>query len=246
MKKEINSKSKRKWVAGGLAAFASIALLTTGFATWVVGTTKTEDNKEIGVTVDTAKNVNVEFIAELQSGESIRLAETSNSSSPSTDFVKADEEPSGDLKITFTTLKISFGAQSDFAVTGKKLKFSITNNIEVSAPSADVFGRKGTELTYIEAPEAIDLNETNGKSTTDANGVITYTFKTVSFDFRWGTFFGTEGQSPLEFYNSKFNADPNPVAKTSANAQKVVDELNGMRDAYAAKNKIELHLEIAA
>ena len=244
MKKEINSKSKRKWVAGGLAAFASIALLTTGFATWVVGKETTSDDKQIGVTVDTAKNVNVEFVAELQSGESIRLAETSNSAS-STDFVKADENPSGDLKITFTTLKISYGAESGFNVTGKKLKFSITDHLKVSAPSADVFGREGTELTYIEAPAAIDLDETNGESAS-ANGVTTYTFTTLTFNFKWGTFFGTEGQSPLEFYNSKFNADPNPVAKTSANAQKVVDELNGMRDAYAAKNKIELHLEIAA
>lgn len=243
MKKEINSKSKRKWVAGGLAAFASIALLTTGFATWVVGTQTTTDDKEIGVTVDTAKNVNVEFIAELASDESIKLAETSNSGS-STDFVKADENPSGDLTITFTTLKISFGAQSGFDVTGKKLKFSITDNIEVSAPSADVFGREGTKLTYIEAPAAIDLNDTNGAKATD-NGVTTYTFRTVSFDFSWGTFFG--GKSPLEFYNSKFNADSNPVAKTSANAQKVVDELKTMHDAYnTPKDKVKLHLEIAA
>ena len=243
MKKEINSKSKRKWVAGGLAAFASIALLTTGFATWVVGTTTIEDNKEIGVTVDTAKNVNVEFIAELQSGESIKLAETSNSAS-STDFVKADENPSGDLKITFTTLKISFGAEADFDVTGKKLKFSITDNIKVSAPSADVFGRLGTDLAYIEAPEAVDL-DSNGTTAT-VNGVTTYTFTTVSFDFKWGTFFGTEGKSPLEFYNSKFNAESSSVAKTSANAQKVVDELKAMHNAYATKNKIKLHLEIAA
>ena len=242
MKKEINSKSKRKWVAGGLAAFASIALLTTGFATWVVGTQQTTADKEIGVTVDTAKNVNVEFIAELASDESIKLAETKNSGS-STDFVKADENPSGDLTITFSTLTISFGAESNFTISNKKLKFSINENITVPAPSADVFGRKGSDLTYIEAPAAIDLDETNGKSAT-ANGVTTYTFSTVSFDFKWGTFFG--GKSPLEFYNSKFNAESNAVAKTSANAQKVVDELKAMHEAYATKNTIKLHLDIAA
>ena len=242
MKKEINSKSKRKWVAGGLAAFASIALLTTGFATWVVGTRQTEADAEIGVTVDTAKNMNVEFIAELQSGESIRLAETSNSSSDSTDFVKADENPSGDLKITFTTLTISFGTESGFTVSGKKLKFSITDNIKLSVPEGDVFGRTGTDLTYIEAPDAIDLNESNGASATN-NGVTTYTFSKLTFDFKWGTFFGTEGKSPLEFYNSKFNA--NSSLKTSANAQKVVDELNGMSRAYESpKDKIKLHLVI--
>ena len=61
MKKEINSKSKRKWVAGGLAAFASIALLTTGFATWVVGTQEKEENVQVGVTVDTAQNQTLTF-----------------------------------------------------------------------------------------------------------------------------------------------------------------------------------------
>ena len=61
MRKEINSKSKRKWVAGGLAAFASVALLTTGFATWVVINNNVTDSKDIGVTVDTASNESVDF-----------------------------------------------------------------------------------------------------------------------------------------------------------------------------------------
>ena len=42
MKKEINSKSRRRWIMGGLAAFASVALLTTGFAVWVVGGNETQ------------------------------------------------------------------------------------------------------------------------------------------------------------------------------------------------------------
>ena len=61
MKKEINSKSKRKWVAGGLAVFASIALLTTGFATWVVGRQETNKDAQVNVTVDTAENKTLTF-----------------------------------------------------------------------------------------------------------------------------------------------------------------------------------------
>ena len=53
MKKEINSKSRRKWIMGGLAAFASVALLTTGFAVWVVGSQKMSDKGDVSVTVDT-------------------------------------------------------------------------------------------------------------------------------------------------------------------------------------------------
>lgn len=69
MKKEINSKSRRKWIMGGLAAFASVALLTTGFAVWVVGVTKDKVNGDIGVTVDTAKNESVLFTVELDSND---------------------------------------------------------------------------------------------------------------------------------------------------------------------------------
>ena len=70
MKKEINSKSRRKWIRGGLAAFASVALLTTGFAVWVVGVQKNKVNGDIGVTVDTAQNESVVFKFNLDSADS--------------------------------------------------------------------------------------------------------------------------------------------------------------------------------
>ena len=63
MKKEINSKSRRKWIRGGLAGFASVALLTTGFAVWVVGVQKDKANGDVKVNVDTAQNANITFTA---------------------------------------------------------------------------------------------------------------------------------------------------------------------------------------
>ena len=57
MRKELNSKSKRKWIAGGIAAFASVALLTTGLATYIVGVSNTSVSLDgVKVNVDTAKN----------------------------------------------------------------------------------------------------------------------------------------------------------------------------------------------
>ena len=242
MKKEINSKSKRKWVAGGLAAFASIALLTTGFATWVVGNTSLEGNGMVTVGVDTAVNKNIEFTATIDDAK-IKLGE--KKSVTGDEFVKTENPVDGDLEISFSELKIVYGRDSKFDPKTKKLKFSIEGNKTVDVPEVDTFGRSGT-LSYIEAPIEVSLSESSvGSADTPATGSYTYTFNNKTFSFRWGTFFGTEGKSPLEFYNSKFNADSS--LKTSGNAQKVVDELNAMKTAFAEPNStIKLKLEIVA
>ena len=65
MKKEINSKSRRKWIMGGLAAFASVALLTTGFAVWVVGVNQAQNGTDVKLKVDTAQNSSIFFSATL-------------------------------------------------------------------------------------------------------------------------------------------------------------------------------------
>lgn len=241
MKKEINSKSKRKWVAGGLAAFASIALLTTGFATWVVGNTSLKGEGTVTVDVDTAVNKNIEFTATLSDAE-IKLGETTPVTGDSK-FVKTEEAVDGDLTISFSKLKIVYGRDSGFDPTTKKLKFSIEANKTVNAPAEDPFGRSESGLTYIEAPTEVSLSEASvGSDERPGTGSYTYTFNTLSFSFRWGTFFGST--SPLEFYNSKFDA--NSSLKTSGNAQKVVDELNAMKTAFAEPNNtIKLKLEIA-
>ena len=244
MKKEINSKSKRKWVAGGLAAFASIALLTTGFATWVVGNTSLKGEGMVTVDVDTAVNKNIEFTATIDDAQ-IKLGETSSETGDNK-FVKTDGPVDGDLKISFSALKIVYGRDSGFNPANQKLKFSIDANKTVNAPAEDPFGRTESGLTYIEAPTEVSLSEASvGSDERPGTGSYTYTFAKLSFSFRWGTFFGTEGKSPLEFYNSKFDAESNAVAKTSENAQKVVDELNAMHDAFKSPNNtIKLKLEI--
>lgn len=242
MKKEINSKSKRKWVAGGLAAFASIALLTTGFATWVVGNTSLKDDETVTVDVDTAVNKNIEFTATIYDAQ-IKLGE--KSSVTGDEFVKTEDPVDGDLEISFSELKIVYGRDSGFDPKTKKLKFSIESNKTVNPSEGDPFGRSGTDLTYIEAPTVVSLNGASvGSDERPTTGSYTYTFIQKKFLFRWGTFFGTEGKSPLEFYNSKFDA--NPSLKTSGNAQKVVDELTAMQNAFKSPNNntIKLKLEI--
>ncbi|MDD6845960.1 MAG: hypothetical protein PUE07_00315, partial [bacterium] len=171
----------------------------------------------------------------------IKLGETS--SVTGNEFVKTEDPVDGDLEISFSELKIVYGRDSGFDPKTKKLKFSIESNKTVDVPEVDTFGRSG-KLSYIEAPIEVSLNEASvGSANTPTTGSFTYTFTKKNFSFRWGTFFGTEGKSPLEFYNSKFDA--NDSLKTSENAQKVVDELTAMKTAFASPNNtIKLKLEI--
>lgn len=106
MKKEINSKSRRKWIMGGLAAFASVALLTTGFAIYVVGVTKDKVNGDIGVTVDTAKNESVLFTVKLDpSDNDIVLGEPAKIESG---FVR-NSDVKEDFSVKFSEFEISVG-----------------------------------------------------------------------------------------------------------------------------------------
>lgn len=232
MKKEINSKSKRKWVAGGLAAFASIALLTTGFATWVVGTQETNKNVEVGVTVDTAENQTLTFDFSLSKSDSaIVLAEASPVDAG---FVKASgsevvEKP---LVVTIDKFVIKYGNES--AVKPTKVTFSIDSSWNTVTDAGNKIGdkRTGSSWTYLTAP-TLELPAATG-----AGSVKTITVTTgTELAFSWGTFFG-EGTSPCEFYNEKFKEASD---QTTENAQLIVDELAAMKKAFEDNgNKLTL------
>ncbi|MDY6063780.1 MAG: hypothetical protein SPI51_02080, partial [Candidatus Enterosoma sp.] len=147
MKKEINSKSKRKWVAGGLAAFASIALLTTGFATWVVGKQEEDKVVQVGVTVDTAQNKTLTFDFSLSESDSaIVLAEAETVSDG---FVKASgsEVVAKPLVVTIDKFVIKYGNES--ALKPTKVTFSIESAWNTVSESKIGDKRTGGPWTYL-------------------------------------------------------------------------------------------------
>lgn len=82
MRKELKSKSRRKWLIGGSLAFASVALLTTGFATWVIGTQKTSGDDKVHIGVDTVEDKSVELTFNLDENDNgIVVAEDAEKSS---------------------------------------------------------------------------------------------------------------------------------------------------------------------
>ena len=131
MKKEINSKSRRKWIRGGLAAFASVALLTTGFAVWVVGTSKTGDDKDVQVKVDTAQNNSISFNLKLLQ-DTIKLEEsitTATANASGKPLVNVSENKGAGAAFVATPMTLSasstikYGAAYNFQF--KKIHFSI-------------------------------------------------------------------------------------------------------------------------
>lgn len=253
MKKEINSKSRRKWIMGGLAAFASVALLTTGFAVWVVGVSNKDASEDLKVNVDTAANKSISFEMKITGDKKIKLAESKTTASANADSKKivhiddaATEGAYLEYPLTVSiSYTISFGKAyvKDFS----KIHFEIVNNPEAkagvtycsSAVNADniKLGHDATNtatfkrdseanLTYIDAPIDIDLSSVTFD--TDGRNNFTYT-GTKEITFKWGSFFGTEAASPATFYNAKVGTTDS-LTKTTKDvlAAEITEELDAM------------------
>lgn len=236
---------------GGLAAFASVALLTTGFAVWVVGVSNQAASDDLKVNVDTAANKSISFEMEITGGKTIKLAEsktTAGSNADSNKIVHIDDASTENYLDAPLTVNISYtisygnAYKQDFS----KIHFEIINNPEdkgggtycssiVDAKNIKLghdetntakFKRGSEEnLTYIDAPVDIDLSKV--EFTTDSHNNYTYT-GTSAITFKWGSFFD-KSASPATFYNAKVGATDS-LAKTTKDvlAAEITEELDAM------------------
>ena len=246
MKKSIKKSSRRKWVVGGVAFFGSIALLTTGFATWVVGVQQKQAEGDINVTVNTTTNESIRLEAELSGGDAaIMLAETVAKTDGK--IINEKEPVNNALDITFSTLKITMGQKATkpnglkmtIDTSANKNQQIIANTYEFSDHSEE------SGLTYIAAPESIVLDKTaqTGTVTETTEGQnIVWEIKNKTFTFKWGTYF--DNVSPCNYYNSFFS-DSDDSEPTQADVDAVAEEMTAMHDAFAAPNNtITLTLEL--
>ena len=239
MKKEINSKSKRKWVAGGLAAFASIALLTTGFATWIVGVNVTNKENGVNVNVDTAKNQSVVLKAELsETDKTLNLVEPTKTDNK---FFNVANGADTDLQITFSELSVVYGNDLETTAQPKAVKFSIvkTDEAEPNKVKDDKIGARstGSEWTYVDLVTS-QIALTDSVFTLDGSkpGVTTYKAQAgYVLKFKWGSFF--DNKAPSEFYEKLYTTkalgtpvdkDWDTDDKVAAKAQLAVEELSAM------------------
>ena len=257
MKKQINLTTRRKWVVTGIMAFAGVALLTTGFATYIVGVNNNTDDAAATINVDTVKNTSVDLSVSL-TDNLIELKENVELTENDSNLVKT--EGAIDEAALQVTADITLKYGSEFFNKGTQnltLQFSLKyddsdyvgNISNLTQDEDNILGSsrvtKKTAMSstgleandsweYLVAPAEIDL--TNQDSTTD--GALTViTLQNKVLDFNWGSFFN--GMSPANYYNSMTYEN-----KTDA-ANKITQELKALHTALDGK-KLTLTAEVVA
>lgn len=244
MRKELKSKSRRKWLIGGSLAFASVALLTTGFATWVIGTQQTSGDGQLNIGVDTAEDNSVELTFSLdKTDDKIFVAEDARTSNPNLTIERneADHEPDWNIKIE--KLNIVVGETFYNSIKGKDLKIvfelqkdktedknSATNS--VTDDKVGVRGETGSPWSYIDIDVKSREFDVNLPDSYPAGGKIydindTPNNPDKTFSFTWGSYFGDK--DPSDFYKEN---EKNKGSQTLREYyQKALQELQAMNKA---------------
>lgn len=242
MRKELKSKSRRKWLLGGSLAFASVALLTTGFATWVIGTQKTSGDGQLNIGVDTAEDNSVELTFSLDTDNTIFVAEDAGSSNPYLTIKREEKEtvtkPDWDIKIK--NLNVVVGETFYNSIKDKqglKIAFELQKNVAAAEDKNSVAEDKVGVRTGSSSWNYITLKthefKVNLPVSYPADGKI-YDINDTShssdekiFSFTWGSYFN--GDAPSKFYQD------NEINKGSQSLreyyQKALQELQAMNTA---------------
>lgn len=256
-KKEVKNKNKNKWIIGGVIAFASVALIGSGFATWVIGVTTATNKGNITLDVDNASRMDVALVSTLKDDDkTISLKE------PNTTDPLARVKVTGNEGITATDLSVSFSALT--VTYGQDIKFQLTIDLDDTSKALLQTRNSATQgnfkegeegyYTYIDFnPITIDLTKASTvteedptpdvtkTSSTDSSGTITYKWDATSYAnsmmyFTWGTLFNHK--QPSTYYNEWLalytdSTDENGSSTSvsndnSTNQQAIYDELNTM------------------
>ena len=241
MRKELKSKSRRKWLLGGSLAFASVALLTTGFATWVIGVCKTTEDGHLNIDADTAKDNSVELTFNLDDTDSkIFVAEDAGNSNPNLTIERgeADTDTKPDWNIKIKDLNIVVGETFYDSIKDKqdlKIVFELQKDVEndINSVKEDKVGVRGepteTPWNYIKLAKS-EFNVTL-PGTYPADGKIYDIGDTdKTFSFGWGSYF--DEKAPSKFYqDNEINRGSQSLREYY---QKALKELQAMKTALTA------------
>jgi len=230
--------SKNKWILGGIVAFASVALISTGFAAWQIGQTLTTADNTISVNVSGVSNTTVLLTASL-TDSSITLGDNIISNGTYVNSTADDQ----DFKIDGTIrLEVSPDYVKNNTIKSVNLSF-INNNVGETYASNKVTGTEGvnatgfhtvtkgsiSDLTYFDLVNTsitFPKLETDGsisgtesgwtKGTNNGNNyVYVYTISDGSNFFKWGTYFGSE-DSVSAYYNEQITSSINNLTNADA------------------------------
>lgn len=238
MRKELKSKSRRKWLLGGSLAFASVALLTTGFATWVIGTTKTSGDGQVHIGADTAEDNSVELTFELDNtDDKIFVAEDAGNSNSNLTIERdeADTVSKPDWDIKIKNLNIVVGQTFYESLAGKqalKIVFELQKDVTAAEDKNLVTEDKVKVRTESSSWNYITLKTNEFKVTLPpsypAGGKIyDISDENKTFSFTWGSYF--DGKAPSDFYKEKEGSRGSQTLREYY--QKALQELQAMKTA---------------
>lgn len=246
MRKELKSKSRRKWLLGGSLAFASVALLTTGFATWVIAVSAKTKNTDTNVNVDTVRNESIVLTYTLdENDKSIYLGDNVAVSDGKFQYeISKEENKVADFQITLKDVKVTWG--KDFSEEVKSLDFSLPETYksdeltQTEVTSLNLVSKEKDKIvrsdwtdeskkTYVDLAEnqnqAFPGNDSE-KVKLDGNAYV-WNIGDVTLKFKWGSFFDN-ADTLTAFYNEKISAetDVNKQSELAVKAGQEIDEMH--------------------
>lgn len=151
MKKDLKSKSKRKWIVGGVLLFGGVALLTTGFATWAIGVNQTKQNLGTSVTVEGTVNESVKLTV---TPVDMNVSVSENHPHVDGEIFYTNDEVATDFKV-IVNIKLEIGADyyANNLSSINKIQFSFIDSWEgLTKPKGYVSETDKTAARKINAP----------------------------------------------------------------------------------------------
>lgn len=244
---------KSKLVLFSVIGLAAISIGTVGFATWMVGVQKKEETLTINASVDNTLNNSIYLEAEI-TNKDVVIAESAehvkSEDTPSTDIVFASKKDGeaftvneNALKFSFSKLQFSKGTSVAFP-TQLKLELIASDNNTVQS-EGNLTGRTSTApWTYLKLQKTIDLSEsmyTLDSSVTDKS-YNTYKLSQTTYSLEWGTFFGNEGKSPVQYYNALAATGNRSVADLFELSDKVYSEISTMKSTLTGNLTVKVSI----
>ncbi len=196
---------KRKVIIFGVMIFASIALISTGFAAWIISTNAKQENSgniEVGVVSD--KNIKISNISFVGTNKFVfepsqTKSEVGTMENDKVYVFRTDDQPEPNLVVKFTATVTNYKAIDSLTVklqlpSGIKAAGTDPNTYLVlpvcSAESGVNLYKNGNKVSSSESTDVYSITENSEENT----AVIEYTI-----EFKWGEAFG--GKNPSDYYN---------------------------------------------
>ncbi len=229
---------KRKVIIFGVMIFASIALISTGFAAWIISTNakqETSGNIEVGVVSD--KNIKISDISFVGDKKFVfepsqTKTEVGTMENDKVYVFRADDQPEPVLVVKFKATVTNYKAIDSLTVklqlpTGIKAAGTTPNEYLVlpvcSADSGVKLYNNGNKVDSSESTDVYTITENPGENT----AVIEYTI-----EFKWGEAF--DEKNPSDYYNGM-------TKEQQATAGDIAATMKTFRDTMAGNtNNVEL------